>query len=294
MKQALPKRLLRFLLVAAFAVAASAQFGGLLNSAKDKINAAKDKAKPITDRAQKASDTFASWTPAEEQAIGDAGAAKMAAIFGVVEDENLNKYVNLVGQTVSQFASRPLNYRFLILNTDEIAGAYAIPGGYIFITKAALAGITSEAQLAGALGHEITHCADRHLEKEIRGKKTSSWAIEEASAKATGDLASLKADAMLKDLFGARLSRDKEDSADELGTLMAAKAGYNANGLVEVLQAMEAASTKSETRRMFGQTLSTHPAFADRVAKLQPVVARAGTNGKVLEARYQATVLAVK
>ena len=288
------KRFLPFLLLAAFALTASAQFGGLLNSAKDKINAAKDKAKPVVDRARKANDIFAAWTPDEEQAIGDAAASKMVAIFGLVEDDNLNKYVNLVGQTVAQFAGRPLNYRFLILNTDEIVGAYAVPGGYIFITKAALAGMTGEAQLAGALGHEITHCADRHLEKEIRGKKTSSWAIEEASAKATGDLAGLKADAMLKDLFGARLSRDKEDSADELGTLMAAKAGYNANGLVEVLQAMEAASTNPETRRMFGQTLSTHPAFTDRIAKLQPIVARAGTDGKVLETRYRSTVLPTK
>jgi hypothetical protein len=120
------KRLL--LLTFGFALAASAQFGGLggLGKVKDKMDEMKNKAKPATDRAQKAADTFSSWTPEEEQQIGDAGAAKMIAMFGLVDNEKATKYVNLVGSSVAQFATRPLQYRFAILDTD-IAGLSLCP-----------------------------------------------------------------------------------------------------------------------------------------------------------------------
>src|SRR6266567_4195036 len=180
----------------ALAIAANAQFGNILNRAKEKIDAAQQKAKPVTERAERAAETFQPWNAKEEQEIGEAGAAKMVAVFGLVEDPKVVRYVNLVGQTVGQFASRQLPWRFGVLDT-EIVGAYALPGGYIFITRAALTGMTSEAQLAGALGHEITHCGERHLEREIRSKKTSAWAVEEGKvAGKTSDLASIKADAL--------------------------------------------------------------------------------------------------
>jgi beta-barrel assembly-enhancing protease len=274
----------------AVAFAANAQFGNVFNKARERLDEAKQKAKPVTDRAEKAADTFQPWSAKDEQDIGETGAAKMVAVFGIVEDPKIVRYVNLVGQTVGQYASRQLPWRFGVLDAD-IVGAYALPGGYIFITRAALSGMTSEAQLAGALGHEITHCAERHLEREIRSKKTSAWALQEANAAGkTGDLASLKADAFVKDLFTTSLSRDKEDAADEQGTQMAAKAGYTAAGLTQFLTAMRDASKKPENQKMFGQLLSTHPSFDSRIAHLQPLVDKAGQSGQTLEVRFQAAV----
>src|SRR5208337_237767 len=156
-----------------------AQLGGILNRAKQAKDKVEDKSKPATDRAEKAKDTFEPWSAADEQAIGEAGAAKMVAMFGLLDDAAVTRYVNLVGQAVAQFASRELPYRFGVLDAD-IVGAYALPGGFVFITRGALAGVTDEAQLAGALGHEVTHCAERHLQREIRSKKTSAWALQEA------------------------------------------------------------------------------------------------------------------
>jgi predicted Zn-dependent protease len=274
----------------ALAFVANGQFGGVFNKAKEKLDEAQGKAKPATDRAQRAADTFQPWSAKDEQDIGEAGAAKMVAVFGLVEDPKIVRYVNLVGDTVGQFASRQLPWRFGILDTD-IVGAYALPGGYIFITRAAITGMTNEAQLAGALGHEITHCAERHLEKEIRSKKTSAWAVEEANASGkTGDLQALKADAFVKDLFNTSLSRDKEDTADEQGTQMAARAGYDAAGLMQFLTAMRDASKKPENQKMFGQLLSTHPPFDSRIAHLKPFVDRAAKGGQTLEARFQAAI----
>jgi predicted Zn-dependent protease len=265
-------------------------FGGLGGKIQDKIDQGKQKGKAAQDEKQKAVDTFTPWSAEEEQSIGSAGAAKMSAMFGFVNDEKLTRYVNLVGSSVAQYASRPLPWRFAVLDTD-IVGAWAIPGGYIFITRAALSSMKNEAELAGALGHEVVHCAERHLEKEIRSKKTSAWATEEAQNNSkTSDIANLKSDAMLKDLFSSNLSRDKEDQADEQGTLLASRAGYAANGLADFLRTLQGLSDDPSNKRMFGQLLSTHPPFDSRIAKLDPVVQRAGAGGQTLEARFSAAL----
>ena len=124
-------------LLTASALLLNGQFGGLVDRARKKVDDARQKAKPVTDRAEKAADAYTAWTPELEQQIGEATAAKIIAIFGIVESPNLTKYVNLVGASVARNAPRQVPYRFAVLNTD-IVGAYALPGGFIFITKSAV------------------------------------------------------------------------------------------------------------------------------------------------------------
>jgi beta-barrel assembly-enhancing protease len=276
---------MKLLLTGLFLISiSSAQFG--IDKLKDKIDSTNQKTKPVTDRAQRAADTFTPWTPEEEQQIGEASAEKMVAIFGLTDAPQLQRYVNLVGCSVARYASRELPWRFGVLNT-EIVGAYALPGGYIFITRGSLASMANEAQLAGALGHEIEHAAARHLESEIRSRKASSWASEEAIAKTkTGQqLARLRADAVLKDLFSTSLSRSKEDDADEKGARMAAASGYASDGLLQFIQILAVENAAPGNRRLFGQLLSTHPSFDERVAHLTSLPTNR-SKGKTLEARF--------
>ena len=284
------KRTMVVLALAAFSTCLlNAQFG--LGKIKDKLDAGKSKAKPVSDRAERAAENFQEWTPQEEQEIGEATAAKMIAMFGALDTPKLVRYVNLVGQAVAQYAPRQVPYRFGILDSD-IVGAFALPGGFIFITKTALEGMNDEAQLAGALGHEIVHVSERHLESAIRSKKNSAWAVEEAKSKTlpTPDYLRKKADAFLQEMFNMRLSRDKEDGSDERGTLMAAQAGYSAGGLLEFLHTLQQVSAKPENQRAFGQLLSTHPSFDERIAHLAPIVAKSAKGGKTLEARFRGAV----
>jgi predicted Zn-dependent protease len=270
----------------------NAQFGGVLDRARRKVEDAQSKAKPVTDRAEKAVETYAAWTPEQEQEIGAATAAKMVAVFGVVDSPKLVKYVNLVGSAVARNAPRQVPYRFGVLDSD-IVGAFALPGGYIFITRAAIESMDNEAQLAGALGHEIIHVSERHLESEIRGKKTSSWAIQEAKAKAgtnTPEFLRARAEALVQDLLSTKLSRDKEDGADERGTLLAAQSGYHPAGLLEFLRTLDKAQSSATGQRATGQLLSTHPPFPDRIASLGPVIAKAGNKGQTLAPRFQAAL----
>jgi predicted Zn-dependent protease len=251
-----------------FLPAVFAQFPGL-GGIKDKIDKATRKTAPVTDRAKRAADTFTPWTAEEEQQLGQAAAEKLVAVFGLVSDPALEKYVNLTGLAVAQFASRDLPWRFGILDTN-IVGAFALPGGYVLVTRGALSGMTNEAQLAGTLGHEIEHASARHLEEEIRSKKTSSWATEEAMARSNGGPAAIqsRANALVKDLLSTALSRSKEEDADEQGSSMAAAAGYARNGLLEFLRVAEAANADPGNRRFFGQLLATHPSFDVRIAHL--------------------------
>jgi predicted Zn-dependent protease len=285
------KRIVSILVLSAVsALLANAQFG--LGKLKDKVNSTTQKAKPVTDRTERAVENFTAWTPEEEQQIGEATAAKMIAMFGAVDSPKLVRYVNLVGQSVAQYAPRQVPYRFGVLDS-EIVGAFALPGGFIFITKTAIEGMNNEAQLAGALGHEVVHVSERHLESAIRSKKNSAWASEEAKAKTssvTPEFARAKADAFLKDMFTMRLSRDKEDGADERGTLMAAQAGYAASGLLEFLRTLDAAQSKPQNQRAFGQLLATHPPFSERIARLAPIVQSSSQSGKTLEARFTAAL----
>ncbi len=253
-----------------------AQFPGL-GSIKDKVDHATRKTAPVTDRAQRARDTFTPWTAEEEQQFGQAAAEKLVAVFGMVNDPALEKYVNLTGAAVAQFASRELPWRFGILDTNMV-GAFALPGGYVFVTRGSLSGMTNEAQLAGTLGHEIEHASARHLEEEIRSRKTSAWVSEEAMARSNRGPAELRsrADALVRDLLSTALSRSKEDDADDRGSRMAAKAGYAQNGLLEFLRIAAASNAEPENRRFFGQLLATHPPFEERIARLSVPTRRRG------------------
>lgn len=262
-----------------------AQFSGL-DRIKDKVTGANQKAKPVTDRAQRAAETFTPWTVDEEQQIGESAAQKIVSIFGLSNSTALQKYVNLVGWSVARFAPRQLPWRFGVLDSP-IVGAFALPGGYVFITRGALADMTNEAQLAGALGHEIEHAAARHLESEIRTRSTSAWATQEAMAKTKHgeQLARLRADAVINDLFNTSLSRSKEEQADEQGTRMAASSGYAGNGLQEFLKTLAVKNADPKNRRLFGQMLSTHPSFDERIDRLSHF---SGTRnrGKTVDARF--------
>src|SRR5215467_1658992 len=101
--------------------AAQAQLGGWLNRGVDK--------------GTKVAEANKQWPPEYEEAIGHAAAAKLIHVFGISMDADLNRYVQMVGSTVAQYGTRKdVTYHFAVLDTD-IANAFAMPGGYIFVTR---------------------------------------------------------------------------------------------------------------------------------------------------------------
>jgi len=246
----------------------------------------------LAKRIKKATDTFTPWSPAQEEAIGQAGAAKMFNALGYYDNPAMAKYVNLVGNTTAQQGARPdIHYHFAILDS-EIVNAFALPGGYIFLTRGTLANLQNEAELAGVLAHEVAHVDGHHLEKEVRNKKATSWAVEEGTAKipAGSELNALTND-LITHALGMRYGQDKEDEADRKGIEFAAKAGYDPSGLTSFLKRMQVAYQDPNTHKALGlYGDKTHPPFDQRVAKLQPIIEKQKQGGQTLPDRYAKNV----
>ncbi|HZR27475.1 MAG TPA: M48 family metalloprotease [Terriglobales bacterium] len=273
------------LLLLAGVLPASGQFGDIFNG----IN----KAKQIHDATQE-------WTPEQEEAVGRASAVRMIHVFGLYVNPAMTNYVNLVGNTVAQFGTRPMQYHFAILDT-EMVNAFAMPGGYVFITRGALANISNESELAGVLAHEVAHVDGRHLERMIRDKKITGIAVQtgaEVGASQASGVAGFAAgmvDQYAAQAITAALTMnygpDKERDADKAGTEFAAKAGYDPAGLRNFLAMLQQAASDPKFKQATGMLNGkTHPPLKDRVSKLTELSATYPAGGQVLEKRYKQNV----
>ena len=200
----------------------------------------------------------------------------------------------MVGSAVAQFGTRnDVTYHFAILDTD-IANAFAMPGGYVFVTRGALRNMKNESELAGVLAHEVAHVDNRHLEREIREKKFTGIAVETGVEQGTSSVpygSWINLDNMLTkaltNVFSQGYGPAKESEADKEGTDLAIKAGYQPTGLRDFLQTLSDLSQKADMQRstnMFNG--HSHPPFPDRIAKLNKQTSGAA-GGQTLEERFK-------
>jgi predicted Zn-dependent protease len=205
----------------------------------------------------------------EEIQVGREVAANLAARYHLVEDAAKVHYVNLVGQTVVRHCDRKkIPYHFGILHTAEI-NALAAPGGYVFITQGLLESLKDESELAGVLAHEVSHITRQHIVKAIRQANLLEGGQDLASA--TGK--EMSQFSQLSDfsvnLLSKGLSRDDELEADKLGTILAAKAGYDAYGL---RRSIETLAAKEKADLLLAHFNKTHPSAADRLKVIDQAI----------------------
>jgi len=208
----------------------------------------------------------------EEIALGRQVAARLAGTFGVWKDEAWTEEINIIGRVLVPYSERPdMKYRFAILNTDDV-NAYSAPGGYIFISKGMLKQVESEAELAGILGHEIAHVANKDVVREIQ--KSNLWKTG-AKVAISGTELSPEQQELLNNMTNASwdtlvvkgLSKADEFKADQDGTVDARKLGYDSYGLYYFIQRLEPLEKKpgEDLRRLF----STHPKPSERSGRLK-------------------------
>jgi beta-barrel assembly-enhancing protease len=250
-----------------------AQLGDVLNKANE-----------VAKRGKKVKDIYTPWTAEQEQQAGLASAAKMISIFGLYDNPEMEKYVNLVGSAVAQQATRQVPYKFGILDTEVIT-ALSLPGGYVFVTRGALANMHSEAELAGTLAHEIAHVDQRHLEKEIRSRESMQFVKDQAAQFNQAKLGMLAANSVQSALT-QQYSRDKEADADRLGLEFADKAGYAPDGLRVFLTFLSQAPKTPENTRQLSLWGSTHPSFPQRIASLTALERNYPGGGQALDTRF--------
>lgn len=204
-----------------------------------------------------------------EVEFGREVAAHVLGRYPLYKNRELTHYVNLVGQAVASQANRPeLTFYFAILDTDEI-NAYTTPGGYVFVTRGALAKMKDESELAGVLAHEIAHVTQKHIVMalNIRGSEHSTGAalahILGAINETTRTAFNQALDQAMSMLFEEGLSKEAEYESDQIGTLFLANAGYDPEGLQRYLSRIK--SAKSEELNILS---TTHPPLDDRLASL--------------------------
>lgn len=225
---------------------------------------------------------------AGDRAEGARADPQLQAQFGGAYEGRQAAYVESVGQRIavqSGLASGRGDYHVTLLNSN-VNNAFAIPGGYVYVTRQLVALMNDEAELAFVMGHEIGHVAAQHAKKREQRSALSGIGAALLGAitgsNVIGNLAGTGAQ-----LYTLGYSRDQEREADSLGVRYLARAGYDTQASGDILQSL-GAQTSLEAR-LAGQDgrepagwLSTHPATADRVARIRreaaAAAARAGAN----------------
>jgi predicted Zn-dependent protease len=241
---------------------AHAQFGSL----SDKLK-----------QAQKAKDDFDKKTAeirisdADERKLGEDVSAKLRQDFGVYQDKAVTKYVSLVGKVLAQASTRPyLDWQFIVLDTDGV-NAFASPGGIIHVTRGLLGLVKNEAELAGILGHEITHVTAKHTVRAIQKNKVVSLTAQEVggSAGLSDSVISTLGSAAYKTIVSNAFDRDDEVEADRVGVALANKAGYAPHGLSDVLKRL---AERNKNQDQPNGLFASHPLIKDRLDNIASTI----------------------
>ncbi len=210
-------------------------------------------------------------SPAQENQIGAQEHKKVLKEYGLYKDQKLQNYVSAVGQRVVKYTERgDVRYKFYLLDSP-VVNAFALPGGYIYVTRGVMALANSEDELAAVLGHEAGHITARHsAERYSRGIATTlgatilSVAIDSAGVSQVIGIGS--------ELYLKSYSRGQESQADTLGIRYLTRSGYSPTGMTAFLANLQAdsalqASLEGNNAKNTNSFFATHPATAERVNK---------------------------
>ncbi len=229
-------------------------------------------------------------SPQQEVQVGAQEHEKILKQFGVYKNKKLQDYVTNVGNKVVQYTERPdVKYKFFLLDSP-VVNAFALPGGYIYMTRGLLALANSEAEMASVLAHETGHITARHsAERYSRGVVTSLGAMILSSA--VGSSGVSEALGVGSNLYMSSYSRGQEGQADSLGIRYLSRSGYTPTGMssfLRNLQADTALQAVVDGKKASNATnyFSTHPATADRVNKTVNEARQYSQEGIVKHAPY--------
>lgn len=225
---------------------------------------------------------FVMFSEDKELQMGRANHPKIISEYGRYDDEALQSYVQSVGEKLAAISHRNnLVYRFTVLDSPVI-NAFALPGGYVYITRGLMAYLNSEAELAAVLGHEIGHVTARHGVRQQSAAQAANLgytlgAILFPELRGSGSQ-------NLFNLFGGALlsgyGREHELEADRLGADYLAKSGYDPHAMIDVISVLKDQETfaAAEAKKQGQEYQGYHGLFAshpDNDTRLQQVVAEA-------------------
>ena len=259
-------------LLAPHAVVAGPQLGTL-----GKIGAAASKVQQMRDLQV---------SEAEEAQIGAAVSERIRQRYGVVQDARVHKYVSLVGRVLAEKSTRPAAaWTFIVLDTDGV-NAFAAPGGYVHVTRGALALMHSESELAGVLAHELIHVTAKHTIRAIQKGRLVQMGANET----LGGNAALfsKVVETATNVVLAGFGRNDELESDSKGLALANAAGYAPQGLGAFLTTLQARNRNASAK---AGLFASHPEMQERLDKAASAITAGRLASTVtLEDRYAASI----
>jgi predicted Zn-dependent protease len=195
----------------------------------------------------------------QEIQMGRDADGQISRSLGLFPDSAWQRYVASVGAPMTAVSERPaLPWTIRVLN-DPIINAFALPGGYVYVTRGILAYLTSEAELAGVLGHEIGHVTARHGAQQATRQQIAQIGLGVGTILAPPELRGVaQAAGAGVGLLFLRYGRDAERQADELGLRYMTAQGYDPREMAETFQMLYNSSGGDEAERI-PNWLSTHP-----------------------------------
>jgi predicted Zn-dependent protease len=196
---------------------------------------------------------------------------QIAHSMGIYEDEALGAYVRSVGDRLAKHTGySEIDWTFQIVDTPE-PNAFALPGGYVYVSRGLLALVNDEDELAGVMGHEIGHVTARHAVKRI-GVASPFAIVTGLAGFATGIVSSRLSKVVVDTtqtitggLVVAPFSRSQESEADKIGVKLAADAGWDPAALSQFLDTLASDEALAHGERTGMNFLATHPATDKRV-----------------------------
>ena len=210
----------------------------------------------------------------EEVQMGQEYSAQINAQLPIVQDAEINRYVNVLGDSLAKLADpRDLDYRFFVVNAAEV-NAFAVPGGFIYVNRGLIDRTTSLSQLAGDLGHEIGHVVRRHSVKQMQKAQGANVGIVlgctllgVCNSQATGAAIEIGGAALF-----AKFSRDDENEADVEAVKNVVRAGLDPRGIPQMFQILlnERAARPAAVEGWF----TSHPGEEERIRSTEALIAQ--------------------
>ena len=210
----------------------------------------------------------------QEVEMGQQYAVQINQQLPIVQDPELNRYINVLGDSIARLTSRRdlPEWRFYIVDSKEV-NAFAVPGGFVYVNRGLIERTQRMDHLAGVLGHEIGHVVRRHSIKQMQQQQGANIGVTLACV-LTSVCNSQAGQAAIQvggtALF-AKFSRGDENEADEEGIQNVIRAGISPNGIPEMFQILinERQSNPGGVESWF----ATHPLEEDRIAETQRIIA---------------------
>lgn len=212
---------------------------------------------------------------AQEIAMGREADQQIVTGLGLYPDQELQAYVARLGQKLAAESERPnLPWTFRVVD-DPAVNAFALPGGFIYVTRGLLTHLTSEAELASVIGHEIGHVTGRHSVEQMSKAQLAQigliagMVLKPELANAYGDLAQTGLSLMF-----LKYGRDDEREADDLGLRYMVRESYDPRQMPGVFDTLRRVSQREMKGAKVPGWLSTHPTPENRIQRIQENLAK--------------------